>query len=151
MGTGCEWIASRPPLHAKGVIGCVRAGLLAWRVGHVPYGSGGLPMRMHSGRRLSSLTVARQRGILTRFPVRDERHGRANFRLQRTPAGKLRTGTLNVWKKQSRVNSRNRLVGRRLRELVPERLAFRNGIAAELHYPCPSGPGSDLTSVLGRA
>src|SRR6185369_1304734 len=44
--------------------------------------------KLHSGRRLSSLTVARQRGILTRFPVHDERHGRANFRLQRTPAEK---------------------------------------------------------------
>lgn len=55
----------------------------------MPYGSGGLPMQMHSGRRLSSLTVARQRGILTRFPVHDERHGRANIRLRKNTCGKV--------------------------------------------------------------
>jgi hypothetical protein len=82
----------RPPLHAKGVV--VAFAPVSW-LGE-SYGSCGLPMRMHSGRQLCSLTVARQRGIFTRFPVHDERHGRANERLRKNIRVESPTGNFEL-------------------------------------------------------
>jgi len=81
-----------PPLHAKGVVVAVGAGLLACdKFGFERSDStnlaAGLPMALPQWplREMRSLTVARQRGICTRFPAPVERRERANREVVKDP------------------------------------------------------------------
>ncbi len=97
-----------PPLHAKGVGDVVRAGLLACELRLASRTAAG-PSRLHSGLSArDSLTVARQRGLHTRFPVppdggtREHRLARNNPETQHRLRMRLTTVLAGASRCQSR-------------------------------------------------